>query len=150
MKQSKHPPPHPFAPLPPAPDHHHHTMIIIMFVSCRGLLFFVFLVVALFCCHKKRKRKTFKEAEIIRCDEHRQVKEEIVEGPGVKEAIVLTVEDDVDIEEEIMKAKRFQKVGEGSRRKNLDTTRSTKVSSTPTAGLGEHSRHALLHGHKDG
>lgn len=127
-----------------------------MFVSFGGLLFFAFLAAALFCCLKKRKKKTFEEAEVIRFDEHRRVKEEIVEGPYGTEAVVLSIEDDVHIEEEVKKAEKFEKVGEGSHIKNMDTAQSNEGSGTameggggaPAVGSGEHGHHSHLLEHK--
>lgn len=50
------------------------------------------------------------ETEIIHIDEHRKIKEAIVEGPnGSLKTVVLSVDDDIHVTEEII---RSEKVGE--------------------------------------
>lgn len=50
------------------------------------------------------------ETDIVHVDEHLKVREEIVQGPHGSQAVVLSIEDDVHIDEEIRKNERF---GEG-------------------------------------
>lgn len=66
-------------------------------------MFLSLLAFALFCCVQKRKKKTQQETDIIHIDEHKKVKETIVPGPFGQQAVVITVEDDVHIDEVIRK-----------------------------------------------
>lgn len=68
------------------------------------------LAFALFCCIQRRKKKT-QETEVIHFDEHKTVKETIVPGPFGRNTVVVTVEDDVHIDEEIKK--KNEKGGHG-------------------------------------
>ncbi|KAF5442028.1 hypothetical protein F2P56_036958 [Juglans regia] len=120
-KSSPPPPSQPFAPPPhhvhppprpspsPSPDNH-PTVIVIVFISFGGLLLLAFLAAALCCYIKKRKKKTVQETDLIHFDEERKVKEAIISGPGGSKAVILTIEDDVHIDEIIRKN---EKVGEG-------------------------------------
>ncbi|XP_015934403.1 protein TRACHEARY ELEMENT DIFFERENTIATION-RELATED 7A-like [Arachis duranensis] len=99
------PPPYP-VPTPPSPDNHHPTIIVIVFVSFGGLLFLSVLAFALFCLIKKMKKKK-QETDIIHFDEHRHVTEAIVPGPCGEQVVVLSVDDDVHIDEEIIKNEEF-------------------------------------------
>lgn len=80
-------------------------MIVIVFFSLGGLLFLSLLAFALFWFIKKRKKRTSQETEVIHIDKHKKVKEEIVSGPFGPQTVVLSVEDDVHIDEEIKKEK---------------------------------------------
>ncbi|PON99688.1 Concanavalin A-like lectin/glucanase domain containing protein [Trema orientale] len=131
-----HPPPPP--PQPPSPDNH-PTVIVIVFISVGGVLFLAFLAASLFCFLKKRKKRTaVQENEIVHFKEHKKVTEAIVEGRHGPEAVVLSVEDDVHIEEEIVKS---EKVGEGLHAKSADGKAST--SATPPSGSRD--QHQLEH-----
>lgn len=67
---------------------------------------------ALFCFVKKRKEKTIEETEIIHIDEHRKIKEAIVEGPhGSCQTVVLSVEDDIHVNEEIIRSEKIEEKG---------------------------------------
>ncbi|KAL2476553.1 putative leucine-rich repeat extensin-like protein 3 [Abeliophyllum distichum] len=96
-------PPHPITPPPPPPTPGHHTVIIFIFVSLGGLFFLAFLSVALFCFLKKRKKRIIQETDKVKIDEHIKVHEDIVIGPHGTKAVVLTIDDDVNIEEVIKK-----------------------------------------------
>ncbi|KAL2476540.1 putative leucine-rich repeat extensin-like protein 3 [Abeliophyllum distichum] len=96
-------PPHPITPPPPPPTPGHHTVIIFIFVSLGGLFFLAFLSVALFCFLKKRKKRIIHETDKVKIDEHIKVHEDIVTGPHGTKAVVLTIDDDVNIEEVIKK-----------------------------------------------
>ncbi|CAI9784331.1 unnamed protein product [Fraxinus pennsylvanica] len=108
-------PPHPYSPPPPPPTPGHHTVIIFVFVSLGGLFFLAFLSVALFCFLKKRKRRIIQETDKVRIDEHVRVHEDIVPGPHGTKNVILTIDDDVDIEEEI---KKNEVVGKSSNMKS--------------------------------
>ena len=68
------------------------------------------LAFALFCCIQNRKKKT-QETDIIHIDEHKTIKETVVPGPFGRQAVIITVEDDVHIDEEIKK--KTEKGGHG-------------------------------------
>ena len=55
-------------------------------------------------CFLKKKKKMVKKAENVHIDEHRTVKENIVQGPHGTETVMLSVEDDIHIEEDIRKS----------------------------------------------
>ncbi|XP_068319801.1 protein TRACHEARY ELEMENT DIFFERENTIATION-RELATED 7-like [Pyrus communis] len=95
-------PPPPQLPPSPTPDNH-PTVIVIVFISLGSVFFLAFLAVALLCYIKRRKKKTIQETDFIHIDKHRKIKEAIVEGPNGPQAVVLSVEDDVHIDEEIRK-----------------------------------------------
>ncbi|PNX87282.1 hypothetical protein L195_g043369 [Trifolium pratense] len=62
------------------------------------------LAFALFCCVQKRKKKKTQETDIVHINEHKKVTETIVPGPfGKPPTVVITVEDDVHIDEVIKK-----------------------------------------------
>ncbi|KAG6626072.1 hypothetical protein CIPAW_15G021500 [Carya illinoinensis] len=125
-KSSPPPPSQPFAPPPhhvhppprpsPSPDNH-PTVIVIVFISFGGLLLLAFLAAALCCYIKKRKKKTVQETELIHFDEERKVKEAIVPGPFGSKSVLLTIEDDVHIDEIIRKN---EQVGEGLHDKSAE------------------------------
>lgn len=79
------------------------TLIVVVFVSLGGLCLLAFVPFALCCFLKCRKKKTSQEADRVHVDEHMNIKEKIVEGPLGGKAVVLTIEDDVHVEEEIQK-----------------------------------------------
>ncbi|XP_073148431.1 uncharacterized protein [Henckelia pumila] len=117
------PPPVPILPPPPPPPSPDHgpTIIIVMFVSFGCIFFLAFCLLALWCFMKKRKKTTIQETDIIRADEHLKIKEEIVEGPYGRQAIVLSIEDDKHVEEEIIKTEKFQSGKQmASKSKELD------------------------------
>ncbi|KAL8110592.1 uncharacterized protein LOC141672984 [Apium graveolens] len=98
-----HPPPPPhIVPTPPPPGHHSHTVIVVIFVSLGGIFFLAFLSVALFCFLKKKK-KTVQETDIVKIDEHLTIKEAIIPGPHGPQTVILSVEDDIHIQEDIRK-----------------------------------------------
>lgn len=71
-----------------------------------------FLAFAL-CCYikkKKKQKKTVQETHFLCIDEHLKVKEAIVGGPKGPQAVVISTEDDVHVEEETEKNAKF---GEG-------------------------------------
>ncbi|EXB40985.1 hypothetical protein L484_020720 [Morus notabilis] len=98
------PPPHVVPPPSPTPGHY-STVIVVVFVSLGGLFFLAFLSVAL-CCFIKKKKRVDEKAEIINFDEHKKVQEAIVPGPNGEQVKILTIEEDVHIDEEIKKAEK--------------------------------------------
>ncbi|OVA00288.1 hypothetical protein BVC80_1495g78 [Macleaya cordata] len=109
------PPPH-IVPTPPAPSQ--NTTIIIVFVSLGGLFFLAFLSVALCCFIKKKKKKMVQKTEIINIDEHMKVQEAIIPGPHGTQAAILSIEEDVHIQEGI---KKNERVGEGFHAKSVES-----------------------------
>ena len=100
------------------------------------MFFLAFLAAALFCFLKKRKKKTVQETEIVHFNEHKKVKEAIVEGRHGPEAVVLSVEDDVHIDEVIVKS---EKVGhEGLHAKSAEGQASTSAPSSSGSHGGQH------------
>ncbi|KAL0016250.1 hypothetical protein SO802_003319 [Lithocarpus litseifolius] len=106
------PPPH-FRPPPPPPppSDNHPTVIVIVLISFGSLLFLAFLAAALFCFLKKKKKKAVQEVEIIHVDEHRKVNEAIIPGPYGKQSVILSMEDDVHLDEVIAKNEKFGHAG---------------------------------------
>lgn len=97
-----HPPPS-IPPPAPSPDDG-PTVIVIVFISCGGVFFLAFLAVVLFCfLRKKKKKKNVEETDLIHVDEHKKIKEQIVEGPHGVEAVALSTQDDIHVDEVIKK-----------------------------------------------
>ncbi|XP_017234150.1 protein TRACHEARY ELEMENT DIFFERENTIATION-RELATED 6 [Daucus carota subsp. sativus] len=92
------------------------TVIVVVFVSLGGFCFLAFVLFAL-CCFIKYRKKASQEADNVRVDEHMKIKEDIVQGPRGTEVVMLTIEDDVHIEEEIRKNENF---GAGMHAKSAD------------------------------
>ncbi|KAL2554571.1 tracheary element differentiation-related 6 [Forsythia ovata] len=102
--------PHFPTPPPPSSPDDSTTVIIVVFISFGCLIFLAFCLFALWCFISKRhKKKTVHETDIIHANEHRRIKEDIVEGPHGKQSVVLSVEDDKHIEEEIIKNEKLGK-----------------------------------------
>ncbi|KAK4487200.1 hypothetical protein RD792_006519 [Penstemon davidsonii] len=103
------PPNNPISPPlpPPPPGHHHHTVIVFVFVSIGGIFFLAFLAAAFFCFIKKKKKRIVQETDKIKIDEHMKVEEDIVQGPHGSKMVVLTIDEDVHIEEEIKKNEKL-------------------------------------------
>ncbi|XP_058097319.1 protein TRACHEARY ELEMENT DIFFERENTIATION-RELATED 7A [Magnolia sinica] len=138
------PPPHPVAPpppsivpTPPSPPSGNNTVIIVVFVSLGGLFFLAFLAVALCCFIKKKKKKMVQETEVVDIDEHIKVQEAIVPGPRGPHAVILSVEDDIQIHEDI---KKNEIVGQGHRTKSTHSPPQTLE-----AGPSHSNRHFLEH-----
>ncbi|KAK9944072.1 hypothetical protein M0R45_009656 [Rubus argutus] len=88
----------------------HPTVIVIVFISFVSVFFLAFLAVAL--CYfitKRKKKSTIQETEKIQFDNRRKIKEVIVEGPHGPQAVVLSIEDDVHIDEELKKNEKSDK-----------------------------------------
>ncbi|GMN48375.1 hypothetical protein TIFTF001_017562 [Ficus carica] len=100
-------------------DHPTVIVIVVIFVGC--VIFVTFLAAALFCFLKKRK-KSVQETGMIHLDEHKKIKEAIVEGPHGIDTLVLSVEDDIHIDGDIKKSER---VGEGLHAKSVEGNAST-------------------------
>lgn len=100
------------------------------------------LAFALFCCVQKRKKK--QETDIVHINEHKKITENIVPGPNGQPLVVVTVEDDVHIDEVI---KKNAEVGhalhaEASKvEPNQDNVSSSNEVATTTSPGHEHSHH---------
>ncbi|KAL2318355.1 hypothetical protein Fmac_032231 [Flemingia macrophylla] len=106
------PPPPPSQPdcPPPLPPRPIGPPLIVVLVSLGGLMLLSMLAFALFCCIQSRKKKKAQETEVIHFDEHKRVNETILPGPFGRNTMVVTVEDDVHVNEVINKS---EKVGHG-------------------------------------
>ncbi|XP_059629915.1 protein TRACHEARY ELEMENT DIFFERENTIATION-RELATED 6-like [Cornus florida] len=134
------PPPH-FVP-PRSPDHH-STVIVIVFVSFGCLCFLAFLAVALFCFIKKwKKKKTVQETDFIRTDEHLKIKEAIVHGPHGQDAVTLSIDDDVHVDELIRKNEVF---GEGRHAKSAHNQPNLPITIEEVPSPSSSSQHHLEH-----
>lgn len=89
----------------PTPDHD-TTVIVVVFVSLGCVLFIAFLAFVICFLIKKKSKKHCEKTETVRVDEHFKMKEAIVEGPHGPEAVVLSVEDDVRIEDVTRKGEK--------------------------------------------
>lgn len=133
-----YPPPSPHLQPPPAPPNNHHpTVIVIVFISLGGVFFLAFLAAALFCFLKKRNKKTVQETDLIHIDEHKKVKEAIVEGPHGSEVVMISVEDDIHIDEEVMKSERVGDKGSHAKSAN-GNSRTNEVSELPSSISHDH------------
>ncbi|CAH8356220.1 unnamed protein product [Eruca vesicaria subsp. sativa] len=92
----------------PTPDNH-DTTVVVVFVSLGCVMFLAFLAFVICFMIKKKWKKNTEKNEIVRVDEHYKMKEAIVEGPHGPEAVVLSVEDDVHMEDVVKKGEK--KVG---------------------------------------
>ncbi|KAG6395821.1 hypothetical protein SASPL_141950 [Salvia splendens] len=66
-------------------------------------------VAALFCFIKKRKKTIVQETDNVKIEEHVRVHEDIVPGPHGTQAVVLTIDEDLHVEEEIHKTSEVVK-----------------------------------------
>ncbi|KFK24286.1 hypothetical protein AALP_AAs62367U000400 [Arabis alpina] len=89
----------------PTPDHD-TTVTVVVFVSLGCVLFLVFLAFVICFLIKKKSKKHSEKTETVRVDEHFKMKESIVEGPHGSEAVVISVEDDVHIEDMTRKGEK--------------------------------------------
>ncbi|URE12727.1 hypothetical protein MUK42_21910 [Musa troglodytarum] len=87
----------PYSPPPPG-----HTTVIVVSVCLGGLFFLAFLAAALF-FYRKRKKEIVEETEVVDVVEHVRVQEAIVPGPCGPEVVVLSVDEDIEIREEVKK-----------------------------------------------
>ncbi|KAM1105508.1 hypothetical protein ACFX13_002518 [Malus domestica] len=126
------PPPPQLPPPSPSPDNN-PTVIVIVFISFGSVFFLAFLAVSLLCCIKRRKKKTIQETNFIHIDKHRKMKEAIVEGPNGPQAVVLSVEDDVHVDEEIRKNETIAHKGLHGKVKSSDVQSDTEI-----VNVGEH------------
>lgn len=99
------------APPPPSSSDNSTTVIIVVFISFGCLFFVAFCLFALWCFVSKRRnrKKTVQETDLIHANEHRRIKEAIVEGPHGPHAVVLSVEDDKHFDEKIIKNEKLGK-----------------------------------------
>ena len=109
MASNLSPPPLTATKPPPSSPDSDSTIVIVVFVSFGSLFLLAFLLVAL-CCFIKKMKKTKRESqeiEILRGDEHLNVKKAEVDGPHGTKAVVLTIDEDIHLEEAIKKNERF-------------------------------------------
>ncbi|OVA00286.1 hypothetical protein BVC80_1495g75 [Macleaya cordata] len=76
------------------------------------------------------------ETEIINIDEHMKVQEAIVPGPHGKQAVLLSIEEDVHIQEAI---KKNERVGEGLYTKSVESNEGLHVGASSSG-----SNHQIL------
>ncbi|XP_042021086.1 protein TRACHEARY ELEMENT DIFFERENTIATION-RELATED 7A-like [Salvia splendens] len=100
------PSPHTFSPLPPHPispplPPDNSTVVIVVFLSIGGVFFLAFVAAVLFCFIKKRQKKIVRETHNVKIEEHVRVHEDIVPGPHGTPTVVLTIDEDLHVEEEI-------------------------------------------------
>jgi preprotein translocase subunit YajC len=75
-------------------------VIVVVVVCSGGLILLSLITFVLFCFFQKRKEKKTQETDIIHIDEHKKGKENIVSGPFGQQAVEISVEDDVHVDEE--------------------------------------------------
>jgi len=83
-------------------------VIVVVVVCAGGLALLSLFTFVLFCFFQKRKEKT-QETDVMHIDEHIKGKETIVPGPFGQQAVVISVEDDVHVDE----SKKSEKLGHG-------------------------------------
>ncbi|GFY85631.1 tracheary element differentiation-related 7 [Actinidia rufa] len=103
----------------------------LVFVSFGGLFFLAFLAIDLCCFIKKKKKKKVQETDIIHVDEHLKVKEVVVPCPHGSQTVVLSIEEDVHIDDE---RRKNEKVGEGMHVKSADDISSALEEGTSASG----------------
>ncbi|MFS7940997.1 hypothetical protein Hanom_Chr05g00470961 [Helianthus anomalus] len=98
------------------------TVIVVVFVSF-GCVFFVGLALVAWCfiMNTAKCSKTTNKDEMVHVDEHLKVRKNFVKGPNGTEAVSISVDDDLHIDEQDERTKN-EKVG-----KNLDQTPSDAV-----------------------
>ncbi|XP_071722683.1 protein TRACHEARY ELEMENT DIFFERENTIATION-RELATED 6 [Rutidosis leptorrhynchoides] len=97
-------------------DDNHPTVIVVVFISFGCLCLFAAIAFSICWFLRRRKRRCSKhveEAGIVHVDEHKKVKEAIVQGPHGKKTVVREMEDDVHIGEAVI-VKKDERVGESS------------------------------------
>ncbi|XAR62436.1 hypothetical protein NMG60_11017187, partial [Bertholletia excelsa] len=117
------------------------TVVVIVFISLGCLLFLALFAMALCFFVKKRKKKTEQGTDVIRKSEHLKVKEDFVKRPGGREAVVLTIEDDVHVEEAKRKKEMSGEgvvVGSSAGKITRDLAEGT---STPSTSAHQHLEH---------
>ncbi|KAG6405981.1 hypothetical protein SASPL_133577 [Salvia splendens] len=83
-----------------------HTVYIVFVVSFGWFFFLAFCLLAMWYLLTRRTEKKMQEAEVIRCDEHVRVKEDIMKGPMGAETIALSIEKDDNFEEDFIKKEK--------------------------------------------
>ncbi|CAI8605760.1 unnamed protein product [Vicia faba] len=84
-------------------------VILVVVVCAGGLVLLSLFVFALYCFFQKRNERT-QETDIIHIDEHKKGKETITPGPFGKQAVAISVEDDVHVDE----TRKNEKLSHGS------------------------------------
>ncbi|KAG9146360.1 hypothetical protein Leryth_018417 [Lithospermum erythrorhizon] len=90
-----------YTPPQSSPDDDDTTVIVVVFVSFGCIFGIVFCLFALWWFIKKRRQRMVQETEIVDINKHVKMQEAIVEGPHGPEKVVLSVEEDVKIDDEI-------------------------------------------------
>ncbi|PIA41807.1 hypothetical protein AQUCO_02200321v1 [Aquilegia coerulea] len=80
-----------------------HTTVIVLFVSLGGLFLLASLSAALCIFIQKKRNKVVQKSDVINVDEHLKVHEAIAPGPNGTQSVILTIEDDVHVQEQIKK-----------------------------------------------
>ncbi|KAI5394056.1 hypothetical protein KIW84_060955 [Lathyrus oleraceus] len=74
------------------------TVLVVVVVCAGGLVLLFLFAFALYSFFQKRNERT-QETDIIHIDEHKKGKETITPGPFGQQAVVISVEDDVHVDE---------------------------------------------------
>ncbi|KAK4433748.1 protein TRACHEARY ELEMENT DIFFERENTIATION-RELATED 6 [Sesamum alatum] len=82
------------------------TVVVVVFISLGCVFFLGVCLFAFWFLIKRWKKKSVQETDIIRCDEHLKVKEDIVKGPFGPQAVILSIEEDKHFEEETSKKEK--------------------------------------------
>uniref|UniRef100_A0A1J3GAH4 Protein TRACHEARY ELEMENT DIFFERENTIATION-RELATED 6 n=1 Tax=Noccaea caerulescens TaxID=107243 RepID=A0A1J3GAH4_NOCCA len=106
----------------PTPDNN-TTVVVVVFVSLGCVMFLAFLTFVIWFLIKKKSKKNSEKSVAVRVDEHFKMNESIVEGPHGREAVVLSVEDDVHIEDLVKKGEK-EEVGKNGAGGSSHLTRS--------------------------
>ncbi|WJX15899.1 hypothetical protein P8452_05996 [Trifolium repens] len=74
-------------------------VIVVVVICVGGLALLSLITLVLFSGFQKRKEKKTQETDIIHIDEHKKGKETIVPGPFGQQTVIISVEDDVHVDE---------------------------------------------------
>ncbi|CAL5206454.1 unnamed protein product [Lathyrus oleraceus] len=89
------------------------TVLVVVVVCAGGLVLLFLFAFALYSFFQKRNERT-QETDIIHIDEHKKGKETITPGPSGKQAVAISVEDDVHVDE----TRKKEKLGHGLQAKS--------------------------------
>ncbi|KAF5197009.1 leucine-rich repeat extensin-like protein [Thalictrum thalictroides] len=112
-----------------------HTTVIVLFVSLGGIFFLACLFAAICFFIKKKRNKVVQKSEVINVDEHLKVHEAIAPGPHGTQAVVLTIEEDVHVQEQIKKNELSREglEGKNNTKEELLAVADNAASSAPSA-----------------
>ncbi|XP_019057309.1 PREDICTED: uncharacterized protein LOC104806849 [Tarenaya hassleriana] len=94
------------------------TVIVVVFVSVGCVLFLAFFACVICFLFRMKCKKRVEKTETVQVDEHLKVREAIVDGPHGPHAVVISVEDDVRIQDEIKKDEKAH--GNDSKARGMD------------------------------